>query len=351
KRGYCAIGTVKSNLGHLDAAAGLTGLVKTVLALEHREIRPSLHFQRPSPAIDFAASPFYVADRLTPWLDTDRLLRLAGVSSFGIGGTNAHVVVEEAPASPAPDPSRALQMLVLSAKSSLALEQMTDNLVEHLDGHPELCLADVAFTLLEGRARWHHRRALVCHDLADARSALALRDPERILTQAPDGAAGRVVFLFPGTGAQYAGMGRELYRSEPVFKQELDRCLDVLAPRLKCDLRPVFELERESSAGTLLLRRTSCVMSALFAIEISLAHLWVSWGVEPQAMVGHSLGEFAAACLAGVMTLEDAAALVVLRVQLLETLPEGGMLSVALPEAELLLRLADGLSVAAVNGP
>src|SRR6202035_555467 len=256
KRGDCAIGTVKSNLGHLDAAAGLTGLVKTVLALEHREIRPSLHFQRPSPAIDFAASPFYVADRLTPWLDTDRLLRLAGVSSFGIGGTNAHVVVEEAPASPAPDPSRALQMLVLSAKSSLALEQMTDNLVEHLDGHPELCLADVAFTLLEGRARWHHRRALVCHDLADARSALALRDPERILTQAPDGAAGRVVFLFPGTGAQYAGMGRELYRSEPVFKQELDRCLDVLAPRLKCDLRPVFELERESSAGTLLLRRT-----------------------------------------------------------------------------------------------
>jgi acyl transferase domain-containing protein/acyl carrier protein len=353
RTGFCALGSVKSNVGHLDAAAGVAGFLKTVLALQHREIPPSLHFEQPNPAIDFAASPFYVNSRLTPW-ESEGAPRRAGVSSFGVGGTNAHVILEEAPPAGPAAASRPVQLLLLSARSTAALEAATDRLAEWLRGSPDLCLADAAHTLRSGRAIFRHRRAVVCRDAEDAVARLAGRDPARVTTavDTEDARDRPVVFLFPGQGAQYLGMARDLYEREPVFHRELDRCAELLRPRLGLDLRQVLYpppgLEGEGEAQ---LGRTALTQPALFAVEHSLAQLWMEWGVRPQAMIGHSLGEYVAACLAGVLSLADALALVAARGRLMERLPGGAMLSVPLPAEELLSLLPARVSPAAVNEP
>jgi amino acid adenylation domain-containing protein len=369
RRGFCAIGSVKTNIGHLDAASGVAGLIKTVLALEHREIPPSLHFTAPNPRIDFAASPFYVNAALAEWPSAGAPRR-AGVSSFGIGGTNAHVVLEEAPARVASGPSRQRQLLLLSARSAGALEALTDRLAGHLEAHPELCLADAAHTLQVGRRALSHRRMLVVPDAGagapaaataaavDAARALRSRDPSRVLTLVRERAErGRrpVVFLFPGQGAQHPGMGRGLYAAEPVFRATLDACFEVLAPLLPgADLRRLLHpVPEETSAAAALLTDTAFAQPLLFAVEVALARLWMAWGIEPAAMLGHSLGEYVAACLAGVFTLEDGLALVAERARLMQALPRGAMLAVPLPEAEVreLLAAAGGLELAAVNAP
>jgi len=356
KTGFCALGSVKTNVGHLDAAAGVAGFLKTVLALENREIPPSLHFERPNPAIDFAGSPFYVNARLAPW-ETDGAPRRAAVSSFGVGGTNAHVILEEAPAAAPPVAARPVDLLLLSARSEEALEAATDRLAEWLRGHPGLCLADAAHTLRAGRAVFRHRRAVVGRGLADTVARLESRDAARV-TSAVDREEPRerpVVFLFPGQGAQHPGMARGLYEREPVFRRELDRCAELLRPALGLDLRqvlypppapPAITGEAEDRLG-----RTALTQPALFAVEYSLARLWMEWGVRPQAMIGHSLGEYVAACLAGVMSLPDALALVAARGRLMERLPGGAMLSVPLPEEELAALLPAGASLAAANEP
>jgi acyl transferase domain-containing protein/acyl carrier protein len=350
KKGFCAIGAVKSNVGHLDAAAGVTGLIKTALALEHKLIPPSLHFERPNPKIDFANTPFYVSDRLSPW--EAEFPRRAGVSSLGIGGTNAHVILQEAPAVEASGESRPWQLLLLSARTDSALEAATTNLAQHLAQHPDLNLADVAFTLQVGRKSFEHRRMLVCENVREGINALETLDAERIFTAFHKSGDRPVAFMFPGGGAQYVDMGRDLYRVEPTFRQQADRCFELLEPRLGPGLRDLlYPPAEQADAASQQLQRTLWGLPALFVIEYALAGLWMSWGIQPQAMIGHSLGEYAAACLAGVFSLEDALELVVLRSRLFEQLPEGAMLSVQLAEEEVRPLLDGALSLAALNGP
>jgi amino acid adenylation domain-containing protein len=340
--GFCALGSVKTNLGHTDAAAGIAGLLKTVLALKHGEIPPSLHFDTPNPAIDFAGSPFHVASRLEEWKSDGP--RRAGVSSFGIGGTNAHVVLEEAPAAPASVPTdRPAQLLVLSAATPSALEAATANLVRNLESPADL--ADVAWILQAGRKALRCRRALVCRGREEAVDLLRLGDPSRVWSRTAAEPLS-VTFLFPGQGSQHAGMGAELYAVEPVFREALDEACEILRPELGMDLREALY------AGSGDLDETSLAQPALFAVEHALARLWMSWGVRPEALLGHSVGEYVAACLAGVFSLEDALRLVAARGRLMQAQPPGAMLAVPLPEAEVVPLLEGGpLSLAAINGP
>ncbi|HEX6292480.1 MAG TPA: amino acid adenylation domain-containing protein [Herpetosiphonaceae bacterium] len=351
KTGFCAIGSVKTNIGHLNAAAGVAGLIKTVLALGHKRIPPSLHFTQPNPQIDFANSPFVVNSRLSPWTARGGPRR-AGVSSFGIGGTNAHVVVEEAPQPEPSGPSRPWQLLPLSARSAAALEAATDNLAAYLE--QDANLADVAYTLQVGRRAFGYRRVLLCRDLDDARRALA-SGRGRLLTRFQEDQQRPVAFLFPGGGAQHLAMAADLYQHEPTFRQEIDRCVELLKPQLGLDLRQVLYPQPGQSEAARELRQTALALPALFMVEYALAQLWISWGVRPSFMIGHSLGEYVAACLAGVFSLEDALALVVLRGRLMQQLQPGAMLSVAASPEEIqpFLNAAatDHLALAAINGP
>jgi acyl transferase domain-containing protein/thioesterase domain-containing protein len=349
------IGSIKSNIGHLDAASGVAGLIKTVLALREGTIPASLHFERPNPEIDFG--PFRVNARTSPWPAHEGRPRRAGVSSFGIGGTNAHAVLEEAPAAaPSAPPRRSAHLLILSARTPEALDAATARLADHLegDGPGGNELADVAFTLQVGREAFRHRRILVCRDREDAVAALRGFDPERVKGGEPAGGERTVAFLFPGQGAQHPRMGEELYATEPAFRAALDECCAGLAPALGCDLRHVlFPQEGGEPEAARQLEQTSLTQPALFAVEYALARLWMEWGVRPAALLGHSIGEYVAACLSGVFSLEDALALVAARGRLMQEMPEGAMLAVALPEAEALARIdgEPGLGLAAVNAP
>ncbi len=349
--GFCALGSVKTNLGHLDAAAGVAGLIKTALALQHREIPPSLHFESPNPQIDFAGGPFYVRATLAPW-ETGGTPRRAGVSSFGLGGTNAHAVLEEAPA---PAPSRhdgSPQLLILSARTEEALESATTRLARHLREHPELELADVAHTLRVGRKGFAHRRFLICRDTGEAVRALEERDPGCVSSHVPDTGDRPVAFMFTGQGAQYVDMARELYDGEPAFRGPVDHCLGLLASRHGIDLRPLLypaDEHREDAARQL--AETGNAQPALFVVEYALARMWTSWGIAMHAAIGHSIGEYVAATLAGVLALEDALALVALRGRLMQGLPRGAMLAVPLSAGEVAPLLGPNLSLAAINQP
>ncbi|MBV9787165.1 MAG: type I polyketide synthase, partial [Chloroflexi bacterium] len=346
---FCALGSVKSNIGHLDAAAGVTGLIKATLAVKHGQIPPTLHYTQPNPNIDFANSPFYVNNALQQW-DAGHEPRRAGVSAFGIGGTNAHVVLEEPPTPVADESSSAWQLLVLSAKSPAALDTATARLADHLAQHPELDCADIAYTSQVGRQAFRYRRIAVCEDRADGERALRSLDPRFVVSGRSAAMAQPVVFMFPGGGAQYPRMGAELYATEPVFRAEIDRCAELLRPHLADDLRSLLYANADDNSAKRF-ERPALALPALFATEYALARLWMAWGVQPNAMIGHSLGEYVAACLAGVLRLEDALALVALRGQLFEQLPVGGMLSVPLSEAELRRLLTPQMSIAAINGP
>ncbi|HJX27077.1 MAG TPA: amino acid adenylation domain-containing protein, partial [Thermoanaerobaculia bacterium] len=347
----CALGSVKSNLGHLDTAAGVTGLIKTVLALRHGFLPPSLGYSQPNPQIDFAAGPFHVQRELAEW-ERGSSPRRAGVSSFGIGGTNAHAVLEEPPAVPPSESGRPWHLLVLSARTPEALERKRFELADHLDRHPDIHLADAAYTLQLGRRPFAHRCIAVGLDAADAAAVLRGEAPARLFSRTAPEAAPPVVFLFPGQGSQRPGMGAGLYQAEPVFRQEIDRCCEILLPILGFDLRELLLAHAESEEAARRLAETEVTQPALFVIEHALTRLWRSWGVQPQAMIGHSIGEYVAACLAGVFSLEDALALVAARGRLAGSLPPGAMLAVSLPEAEAARRAeGSGLAVAAVNAP
>jgi amino acid adenylation domain-containing protein len=348
---FCAIGSIKTNIGHLDAAAGVAGLIKVVLALENRMLPPSLNFKEPNPAIDFANSPFYVQQTLAEWQPTNGR-RVAGVSSFGIGGTNAHAVLEEAPVAEASGPSRPWQLLLLSARTTAALDKMTKNLGEHLKNNPLSSLADAAYTLQRGRKTFNHRRMLVCQGRDDAVAALESPDPRRVLSNYQEPAHRDVVFMFPGQGAQYANMSLELYQTELEFQEQIDRCCELLKSHLSCDLRDIlYPRNEEVESASQRLKQTLVAQPALFVIEYALAKLIMSWGVIPAALVGHSIGEYVAACLAGVFSLEDALALVAARGRLMQDLPAGSMLAVSVSEEEIAPLLNERLSLAAVNSP
>jgi acyl transferase domain-containing protein/acyl carrier protein len=351
KKQFCAIGSVKSNIGHASAAAGVAGMIKTTLALKHKMLPPSLHFERSNPNIDFSNSPFYVNTKLSEWISSGTPRR-AGVSAFGIGGTNAHVVMEEAVVAEASGASRPWQLLLLSAKTGTALETATFNLAKHLEQNPNINLADVAFTLQIGRNAFDHRRALVCGDLTEARQALESRDPKKILTWDRAREDGTVAFMFPGQGSQYVNMGRQLYETEPVFRSQVDKCAEQLSPKLGMDLRRTLYPEpNQTDAAALLLNRTLIAQPALFTVEYAMARLLMSWGLSPSAMIGHSVGEYVAACLAGVFALEEGLTLITARGRLMDGLSGGAMLAVSLPLEEVQSYLSDRVALAAHNAP
>ena len=343
---FCGLGSVKTNIGHLDITAGVAGLIKTVLALEAQELPPSLHFDRPNPKIDFAASPFYVIDRLRPW-PRGATPRRAGVSSFGIGGTNAHVALEEAPPAPASPPAAPHELLVLSARSPSALQQAAANLAAHLEAAPRANLGDVAWTLQTGRKAFPHRRAVVASDAAEA--VRRLREPGAAVEAAER--APTVVFLFPGQGAQSPEMARGLYETEPAFREAVDECCRLLHPHLEFDLRAVLLAPAEDAPAARRLDETAVTQPALFVVEYALARLWLQRGLRAQALLGHSLGEYVAACLAGVFSLEDAVAVVAARARLMQGQTPGAMLAVRVPEAEARELAGAGIALAAVNAP
>ena len=346
RSGFCGIGSVKTNFGHTDAAAGVTGLLKATLSLAREQIPPTLHYKAPNPHINFAASPFYVVDRLTPW-PRGAQPRRAAVSAFGIGGTNAHVILEDAPLPQPAGPSRPLQLLVLSARSEAALGAATAQLATHLADHPALPLADIAHTLQAGRRAFDWRTVVTCRSADEARSKLALPGLGRKVAarERP------VVFAFSGQGAQYPGMGAGLYRDEPVFRAAVDDCFALLRERAGFDLAPLLYPAVADEAAAAALRDTRHAQPALFVTEYALAKLWMAWGVEPEAMIGHSIGEYAAACLAGVLSLGDALELVAARGRLVAGLPAGAMLAVPMAEKALRPLLRPALSIAAVNAP
>jgi phthiocerol/phenolphthiocerol synthesis type-I polyketide synthase E len=346
RRGFCALGAVKSNFGHLDTAAGIAGLIKTALVLKHGQIPPTLHFERANPELHLEEGPFYVPAVLTDWLPENGPRR-AGVSAFGIGGTNAHIVLEEAPPAEPSGPSRAAQLLLLSARTGAALEAATDNLRRHLETETSQNLTDVAYTLRVGRRPFEIRRSVVCHDRAEAVELLGSLHPGLVHTSLQEPRQRPLIFLYPGQGAQRARMGAELYEAEDVFRREVDLCCAKLAPWLGLDLRQELLAPEEKSR----LDETFLTQPALFVVEYALARLWMSWGIKPQAMIGHSLGEYVAACLAGVFSLDDALRIVAGRGRLMQELPPGAMMSVQLPEEELRQRLGESLSLAAVNRP
>jgi acyl transferase domain-containing protein len=353
RKAFCAVGSAKTNVGHLNTAAGVTGLIKTVQALKHRQLPPSLHFERPNPEIDFSVSPFFVNTHLSAW-ETKGLPRRAGVSSFGIGGTNTHVVLEEAPPRKASGESRTDRLLLLSARTDSALESATKNLADYLRQHPDANLADVAYSLQVGRRLFSHRRALVCRGVDDALAALSNPNSGRCLTNHEERRERPVAMVFSGQGTQYVNMARELYVTEKTFREQVDLCAEILRPHLGLDLRDVlYPAGERADAGRPGLEQTALAQPALFVVEYALARLWMEWGVQPAAMLGHSIGEYVAACLAGVFSLEDALSLVALRGRLMQQLPGGAMLALKCsPEDVLPLLSADErLSLAALNAP
>ncbi|ASS77200.1 hypothetical protein CIG75_11065 [Tumebacillus algifaecis] len=328
--GFCAVGSVKTNVGHLDAAAGVTGLIKTALALQHRVIPATLHVEEPNPQIDFANSPFYINGEQQAW--QTKGVRRAGVSSFGIGGTNAHLILEEAPSLEQGSAAKGHQLLMVSAKTDSALEALSSRLADELERHPEIDLADVAYTLQVGRTLHGHRRAVVCQDVPAA--LRALRDPSLMQTRVvSESAEPFVVFLFSGQGAQYVNMGQELYASVPAFREEVDRLAALAASHLGCSLLEIWARED--------LHQTQYAQVALFVFDYALAKLWQAWGVEPQAMIGHSIGEYVAAVLAGVMSLEEALELIVVRGRLMQDMQPGAMMALAMGEADVRKLLAE----------
>jgi natural product biosynthesis luciferase-like monooxygenase protein/amino acid adenylation domain-containing protein/non-ribosomal peptide synthase protein (TIGR01720 family) len=353
RKGYCGLGSVKTNIGHLDTAAGLAGLMKAALALHHEELPPSLNFERPNPAIDFANSPFFVVSERRPWPRGD-VPRRAGVSSFGIGGTNAHAVLEEAPLSPPPAPSaRPTQVVTLSARTAGALDATARQLADWLESAPaDVALADVAFTRNAGRRGFAHRRTVVAKDRADLLAKLRAPGKAQVLEDVAAARERRVAFLLPGQGAQSVGMGRELYAAEPAYREALDACLTGLGPQLETALRGVLlPAPGAEVAARDTLADPRYALPALFSVEYALARLWDAYGVKPYALLGHSFGEYTAACLAGVLPLEDALALVTARGRLMARLPPGSMTAVGAAEEVVRPLLSGGLALAAVNGP
>ncbi|GAB3542057.1 amino acid adenylation domain-containing protein [Spirosoma fluminis] len=345
---FCAIGSIKSNMGHLTQAAGVAGLIKTTLALYHKQIPASINFDRPNPAIDFAASPFFVNTALTDW-PLQAPARRAGVSSFGVGGTNVHVVLEEAEqiVQPTEDAGRPVQLVTWSAKSVQSRDAYAKRLANALNTSESVQPADVAFTLQTTRPGFKHRAFVVGATIDELQDKL---NSARQTNQTADGSVpGEVVFMFPGQGAQFVNMGRALYQHESVFRQAVDTCADMLNAYLSRDIRQILYPEVIDSEAEQRLRNTRYTQPALFVVEYALAQLWMSWGIEPSVFCGHSIGEFVAAHLAGIFNLADALKLIATRGRMVSELPRGSMLSVRLAAEKVETFLPPELSIAAIN--
>jgi acyl transferase domain-containing protein/acyl carrier protein len=360
KTGYCAIGAVKSNIGHLEAAAGIAGFIKAVLALKHRIIPPSLHFENPNPEIQFEDTPFYVNTGAREW-SANGQPRRAAVSSFGIGGTNAHIILEESPTivrDKLQPNSRKQKLLIISSKTETALVQAGENLGDFLTLNPDIDLTDAAYTLQVGRRAFRHRQILVTDNNSTAAKIFKTKDYSQLRTGTVSKEENRILFMFSGQGAQYVEMGRGLYQDEPIFRREMDRCFEILKTISDHDFKallyprhhdPAFELTDNQKESV---NQTEVTQPLLFAFQYSLAMLLMSWGIQPDAMIGHSIGEYTAACLAGVFSIQDALALVVQRGCLMQSMATGAMAGVSMREDELsaFLEFNDDVALAAVNG-
>jgi len=347
RNGRCRVGSVKTNIGHVNVAAGVAAFIKTVLTLENRLIPPNLHYRRPNPDMIATNGRFEIPTEAVAW-NSNGSPRRAGVSAFGFGGTNAHMILEEAPRRRRAPKTRTHQLLVLSARSTPAVQEAATRLAAHLEAHPDTPLADAAWTLSAGRRAFAFRRTVVADDHTGA--IAALNEPGTVIEA--DEAQRAVAFLFPGQGAQYVGMGADLYRNEPTYRRHFDRCCEIVRDCSGRDLRPVlFPEPGEQEAPAARLAQTDLAQPAIFAVSWALAKLWAEWGVQPTALIGHSIGELTAATLAGVFTLTDALTIVARRGELMGRLPPGAMLAVPLSEAEVQPLLDGPIALAAVNGP
>ncbi|MEK7953722.1 non-ribosomal peptide synthetase/type I polyketide synthase [Luteolibacter soli] len=341
--GYCSLGTGKTHIGHLDVAAGVTGLIKTIQQFRHGKIPALLHFTAPNPRIDFANSPLRPVSETKDWPRSETP-RLAGVSAFGVGGTNAHVVMEEPPLSPPSRPGRKQQLLILSAKTASALDTMAANLAKHLESD-QSDLADASFTLATGRKSFPFRRHIVAADPTEA--ITKLREPAK---SSASNKSTRVAFLFPGQGSQYPDMGRELYDTEPAFRDAVDECATLLYSHLGLDIRAtLYPTEADRTEAEKRIHQTWLTQPSIFVTEYALAKLWISWGVQPSLVIGHSIGEYVAAVLAGTFTLAEALGLLAVRAKLMQALPSGAMLAIRQGADEL--TLPEGINLAAINSP
>src|SRR5690606_17120437 len=346
RKQYCRIGSVKSNMGHLTHAAGAAGFIKTALALHHKVLPPSINYRQPNPAIDFSNSPFLVNDQLTAW-ESDTLRR-AGVSAFGVGGTNVHIILEEYPVGAAEEPihsepSGSPYLISWSAATETAANAYAEKLARYIEKQPSVSLRDVAFTLHTSRQSFRYRNYVVATSGPACVAQLKSGNwKQHVLTQR----SGDVIFMFPGQGAQYAYMGKELYDRFPVYQHTVDHCADLLKESLQADIREVIFADDADR-----LRNTRYTQPAIFVTEYALASLWISWGIQPAAFVGHSVGEFVGACLAGIFSLADALMLVAERGRLISELSSGSMASVRESADFVRKLLPEGLSLAANNAP
>lgn len=349
KESYCAVGSVKGNIGHLDGAAGIAGFIKTALVLHNKQIPPTLHFHRANPRLNLENSPFFINTALRDWMDDD-LPRRAAVSSFGFGGTNAHTVLEEAPARLLCFPKQDWHLVPVSAHTETALRAASLNLAQFFESHTDADLGDVAFTLQSGRKHFKKRGFAVVNNSGEAARIFKDRNPSHFKTaEDPDNSL-PVIFMFPGQGSQAVNMAREIYESEPLFRDVMNQCTQLARRFLDRNLLDIIYPQNDQ-AVELLLSRTEYAQPSLFVIEYALARLWQSWGVQPASMIGHSLGEYVAACLAGVFSLEDALKLICARGAVMQAQPSGSMMSVPMGEPELKAFLLSDLSLAAVNAP
>lgn len=335
KTGFCKIGTLKSNLGHMVCASGVGGFIKTVLALKYKKIPPSLNYETPNLEINFNDSPFIVNTKLSDWNIEGNPLR-AGVSSFGIGGTNAHVVLEEAPVLKSSLRKRHWKMLMLSAKTEQALEKMTENLVQHLVKNPDINLSDVCYTLQQGRKKFKYRRTLLAEEVEDAIENLKLLDSSKVKTKLIKKEKKSVVFMFSGQGSQYVNMGMELYIMEPIFREEIDRCLNILKDISDLDVKEIlYPSEENYQQAAERINETKITQLIIFIFEYALAKYLIKLGITPSSMIGYSFGEYVAAQISGVISLEDVLKVIIIRGNLISSLPKGAMVSVPLTEHEL----------------
>lgn len=339
---FCGIGSIKSNMGHLTHAAGVAGFIKTALSLHYKQLPPSLFFEKANPAIRFEESPFYVNSSLKTWDSSG--IRRAGVSSFGVGGTNVHVILEEAPQQEKnSSPSDQMHLISWSAMTERSLNLYAEKLRSFLRSHPETGIADIAYTLQFKRQQFPHRRFILAADTADLIEKLNPENKQKPDTLVAEEDASELVFMFPGQGSQYANMGAGLYAKESAFREAVDQCAELLLALSGEDIRTVIFSDSEK------IHQTRYTQPALFITEYALAKLWMSWGLKPAILCGHSIGEFAAAHLAGMFSLQDALKLVSERARLVSELPEGSMLAVKISAAELEKILPATLSIAAIN--
>ncbi|BAY95609.1 MULTISPECIES: type I polyketide synthase [unclassified Tolypothrix] len=356
------VGSVKTNFGHLEAAAGVCGLMKVVLSLQNQEIPPHLHLNKPNPHIPWHQLPLVVPTKAIPW-NVGNQSRIAGISAFGISGTNVHIILEEAPQQIQPEKSleRKLQILSLSAKTPKALAELVSSYAHHLENNPELELEDICHTANTGRVHFNHRLAVITSDKAELATKLSNITVGKEVTEIFSGqisnstSSPKVAFLFTGQGSQYVNMGWQLYQTQPTFRKTLEECDQILRPYLEQPLLSVLYPQSTVLAeNSSLLNQTAYTQPALFAIEYALAQLWQSWGIKPDVVMGHSVGEYVAATVSGVFSLEEGLKLMATRGRLMQQLPSGGeMVSVLASESQVkdvIASYADKVAIAAING-